>query len=102
MPLLVAVPWLPASKTMVPLTFCTLRAWMMPVLLTALASTASRAPADNNTVPPSAWIRPPLPDRLSSVLWFTRKLTRLLPAKESVTSLPAARAVVPAVVAMLP
>src|SRR5450830_221538 len=67
-PLLVAVPALPAPSTMVPPTCSTLRALIIPVLLTTLASTASLAPADSHTAPPSALIRPPFSARLFSVL----------------------------------
>ena len=69
-PLLLTAPLLPPSSTMAPLTFCTLRASMTPVLFTTLASRVSLAPAVMITCPPSAWISCLFSARLFSTLWY--------------------------------
>jgi len=59
---------IPPSKVIVPSWFSSVRASMMPVLLTTLASNAFCAPAVMSTCPPSARIRPPFEATLLSTL----------------------------------
>ena len=92
----------PPCKMMLPARCSTVRASITPLLLTTLASSASRAPALITTCPPSALIKPPLSARLLKMLWSTCMLTRLLPLKFSVAALPAPSATLPSRALMLP
>ncbi len=90
------------SNRMVPLRFSSVRASMMPVLLTAVRSRLPAACAVISTLPPSALSRPPFWTSAPTAPLSIATLSSPSPATSSVIASPAASATVPRFARIVP
>ena len=101
-PLTFTTPALPPSMTIWPFLSTIEPARTMPLVLITVSSTALAELALMNTLPPSALTLPEFTTAALAVAASTLMVTSLSPAMSSETRPPAASAVVPPVVTMLP